>query len=199
MCGSLIDSVSSGTIIYGVGIILILSGKPEYLWLGSLILIIGTMQFVDALLWIMKQHNMSTEFVSRYLIILILVLEPIVAYLGYVYFYKRRMPLFEVVLFIYTICSMYSWITLCDDTTITQDGYLKWCGINILFIIKVLFLLVLLFPILFFPNMLQKILCITILSGTWLYNLNHEAFGSRWCYSVVVYSIMALGVFLLYP
>jgi len=199
MCGSLIDSVSSGTIIYGVGIILILSGKPKYLWLGSLILIIGTMQFVDALLWIMKQHNMSTEFVSRYLIILILVLEPIVAYLGYVYFYKRRMPLFEVVLFIYTICSMYSWITLCDDTTITQDGYLKWCGINILFIIKVLFLLVLLFPILFFPNMLQKILCITILSGTWLYNLNHEAFGSRWCYSVVVYSIMALGVFLLYP
>lgn len=199
MCGSIIDSVSSGTIIYGVGIILLLSRKPEYLWLGSFILIIGTMQFVDALLWIMKQHNMSTDFVSRYLIILVLVLEPIVAYLGYVYFYKQRMPLFEVVLFIYTICSIYSWTRICDDTTITQDGYLKWCGFDILFIIKVLFLLILLFPMLFFPNMLQKTLCITILSGTWLYNLNHEAFGSRWCYSTVVYSIMALGAFLLYP
>ena len=81
MCGSVVDSVSAGTIIYGVGIILILSGKPEYLWLGSFILIIGTMQFVDALLWIMKQHNMSTDFVSRYLIVLILVYHSLLLHL----------------------------------------------------------------------------------------------------------------------
>jgi hypothetical protein len=199
MCGSVVDSVSAGTIIYGVGIILILSGKPEYLWLGSFILIIGTMQFVDALLWIMKQHNMSTDFVSRYLIVLILVLEPIIAYLGYVYFYKQRIPLFEIVLFTYTVSSIYIWTTICDETTITQDGYLKWCGVDILFINKVIFLFILLFPILFFPNMLQKVLCIGIITGTWLYNLNHEAFGSRWCYSTVAYSIMVLGTFLLYP
>lgn len=196
MCGSLIDSLSSGIIIWGIGLVFILSQKPEYLWLGSVIITIGAMQFIDAILWIQKEQNISTDFVSRYGIPFVLALEPIAAYLGYVYFYKQRMPLFEIILVVYTLIFGYIWITHCDDTTITRDGYLKWCDFNLIHMNKLAYLLILIFPILFFPNMLHKVLFLSLIVSSWIYNFNHEAFGSRWCYSTVVYAVAALGVFL---
>jgi hypothetical protein len=197
MCGSLIDSLSAGIIICGTGLIFILSQKPEYIWLGSLICAIGAMQFIDAILWIQKEQNISTDFVSHYVTILILILQPIVSYLGYVYFYKKRMPLFEAILVPYVICSVYVWSITCKDTTITSDGYLKWCDFNMLSVTKLGYILIVIFPMLFFPNMLQRVLFLLAITGTWIYNYNHEAFGSRWCYSTILYAVLALGAFLI--
>jgi len=196
MCGSIADSLSAGAIIYGVGIYFILTGKPEYIWLGSFMIITGTIQFVDAAIWTLKYYNLSTDFVSRYCTITVLLLEPIVAYLGYVFFYKKRMIPFEIILLIFVLRNLYIFITSCDETTVTKDGYLKWCGFDIQFINKVAWLLVLIFPLLFFPNVLHMGLIIAILGGTWLYNVNHEAWGSRGCHSTVLYAIAALGLLL---
>jgi hypothetical protein len=196
MCGSIIDSVASGTIICGTGAFFILSGKAEYIWLGSLIIIIGTMQFVDALIWLLKAQHISTQFISKYGIILVLMLELIISYLGYVFYYKKRVPIFEIALSIYIIMMGYIWISMCEDTTITSDGYLKWCGVNIAPILKVSFIVFLMIPVLFFPVLEQKLLFLSLIGAIWVYNYNHEAFGSRWCYSTVIYAVLALGLFL---
>jgi len=196
MCGSTIDSVTAGTIICGVGAFFILSGKAEYIWLGSAVFIIGTMQFIDALIWILKAQNISTKFVSKYGVILILMLELIIAYLGYVFYYKKRIELYEIALLLFIIVSGNEWISLCKDTIVTNDGYLKWCNINIPSSFKVLFITFLLIPMLFFPILEHRLLALGMIVGTWLYNYNHEAFGSRWCYGTVLYAIMALGLFL---
>jgi hypothetical protein len=109
MCGSTIDSVTAGTIICGTGAFFILSGKAEYIWLGSAIFIIGTMQFIDALIWILKAQNISTKFVSKYGVILILMLELIIAYLGYVFYYKKRIELYEIALLLFIIVLRVGW------------------------------------------------------------------------------------------
>ena len=199
MCGSIIDSVASGTIICGTGVFFILSGKAEYIWLGSLIIIIGTMQFVDALIWLLKAQDISTQFISKYGIILVLMLELIVSYLGYVFYYKKRVPIFEILLFVYIILMGCLWLLICEDTTITSDGYLKWCGVNIGPITKSSFILILMSPMLFFPILEQRLLFLSLIGATWVYNYNHEAFGSRWCYSTVMYAVLALGLFLCKP
>ena len=199
MCGSTTDSIIAGSIICGVAATFVFSDKREYIWLGSLLFVVGTIQFMDALLWTFKSRGISTDFITRYGIITILLLEPIVAYLGYVYYYgpSGRMPIYEVILALAIIAGAYLWITTCKETTTTKDGYLKWCNFDFIAFLKITFLVLLLFPLLFFPNLLQKIVLLTLTAGTWLYNFNHEAFGSRWCYSSVAYSIAGLLIFLL--
>jgi hypothetical protein len=198
MCSSILDSIVAGLIIYGVAALFVISGKAEYIWLGSLLFAIGSMQFVDAIIWFFKQNDISTEFITRYGVITVLLAELLVAYGGYVYYYgqKARIPIYEILLALTVIIYGIIWITMCKETTVTKDGYLKWCNVEFIAFLKITFLAMLLFPMLFFPNLLQKVVLFTLIGGTWLYNFNHEAFGSRWCYSSVVYSIAGLLIFL---
>lgn len=196
MCGSFYDSVCAGAVIYGAATLFLFSGLKEYIWLGSFLLVIGTIQVLDALLWTFRHLGVSTDWIARYGIITTVLLEPIVAYMGYVYYSGKRMPIYEGILLLSVMAMAIMWIPNCEETTITKDGFLKWCNMNVLDICKIMLLFLILFPFLFFPNLLQKILLITFTSATWIYNFNHEAFGSRWCYSSVLYSIVAMCVYL---
>ena len=198
MCGSIRDSIIAGSIIYGVAAIFVLSNKAEYIWLGSLLFVIGTIQIMDALIWAFKQFDISTDWISRYAILTILLLEPVVAYLGYLYYYGKvaRLPIYEISLAVFILISVYNWIAYCEDTSITRDGYLKWCGVDLPPFFKIGFLILLGIPMLFFPNLLQKLLIFVSAFGTWMYNFNHEAFGSRWCYSSILYVTAALIAYL---
>jgi len=196
MCGSIYDSIRAGTVIYGAAALFLFSGSKEYIWLGSVLLVVGTIQVFDAILWAFRQLNIPTDSIVRYGIITILMLEPLIVYGGYVYYSGKRMPIYEGILLLSVAAMTTTWILNCEETTVTKDGYLKWCNMNAPNIYKILLLFLLLFPFFFFPNILQKVFLITLTTGTWLYNYNHEAFGSRWCYSSVIYSLVAVVIFL---
>ena len=186
MCGSIRDSVLAGSIIYGTAAAFVLTRKPEFIWLGSTLFVIGTIQLLDAAIWFFESSA-----IARYGILSVLMLEPFIAYMGYVYYYKNRLPLYELAYALFAIISIYTWIIECEDTTITKDGYLKWCDYDMTPLAKWSFMLLLLFPFLYFPDINHKILLLTTTLAAWAYNYNHEAFGSRWCYSTVIYCILA--------
>jgi hypothetical protein len=184
MCKTIQDSVLSGTLSYLTGAVLIATGKPKYIWLGTFLLIIGTMQWVDTVIWTLKHRGMPTVEFSRYAVISILVLQPLVGYLGYVYYSGHRLPLYEIAYALAAPYIVYSWIKDCKETTITADGYLKWCDITYKSLLnKTIFFALLAAPFLYFPD---RFISITMMIGAlflWLNNINHEAFGSRWCHS----------------
>lgn len=190
--------MESGTLSYFTGAVLISTGKPKYIWLGAFVLIVGTMQWVDATLWYMKENSIPTREFSKWAVVTVLVLEPLAAYLGYVYYFGKRMPLYEIVYLIVSASMLYRWFLECKETRVTSDGYLVWCDVPFKSIInKTIFIALLFFPFLFFPDILLRN---TIMVGAvilWLYNLNHEAFGSRWCHSFNILDIVILGRLLL--
>ena len=194
MCKTIQDSVESGTLSYLTGAILISTGKPKYIWLGAFVLIIGTMQFVDATIWYMKQNSIPTLEFSKWAVMSVLVLEPLAAYLGYVYYSGTRMILYEVAYLIVAAHMFYRWFLDCKETTVTDDGYLVWCGTPFKSIFyKTIFIVMLFFPFLFFPDVLLRNVIMLGAVILWLYNFNHEAFGSRWCHSFNVLDTIILG------
>ena len=194
MCKTIQDSLESGILSYLTGILLILTGKPKYIWLGAFVLIIGTMQWVDAALWYMKQNNIPTLEFSKWAVITVLVLEPLAAYLGYVYYYGERMPLYEIAYVLVASSMFYRWFSDCKETTVTADGYLKWCDLRFENIFnKSIFLFMLFFPFTFFPDILLRNVLMVGAVILWLYNLNHEAFGSRWCHSFNILDTIILA------
>ena len=192
MCGTIQESIIAGLIINGTALALILTQRPKDIWLGCFLFVIGLMQWADAALWYQKSEGISTDFVSRYAIPTILALEPLVAYAGYVLYYKKRMPVIEIIYAAALLHFMVMWIMTCADTTITTDGFLKWCDYDMSSISKIAYLAMLVFPFLFYPDPVTRGLIILCLIVPWLYNFNHEAFGSRWCHSVEISCILLL-------
>lgn len=194
MCKSIQDSILSLGLSYFTGAVLIATGKPKYIWLGAFVLIIGSMQGVDTVIWYMKNHSIPTKEFTKYAVFIVLALEPLVAYLGYIYYSGNRMPLFEIAYMLFFTFMAFTWFKNCKETTVTADGYLKWCDITFKSLFNRTFYMCLLFyPFIYFPDiLLRNVLMISCL-GLWLYNLNHEAFGSRWCYSFGLLDGIILG------
>lgn len=194
MCKTIQDSLESGILSYLTGGILILTGKPKYIWLGAFVLIIGTMQFVDATIWYMKQNKIPTLEFSKWAVMSVLVLEPLVAYLGYVYYFGQRMPLYEIVYVIVAANMFYRWFSDCKETSVSTDGYLIWCDMPFKSQFnKTIFIVMLFFPFIFFPDILLRNVLMAGAVILWLYNFNHEAFGSRWCHSFNILDMIILG------
>jgi len=194
MCKTIQDSILSGTLSYLTGAVLLATGKPKYIWLGAFVLVIGTMQWVDATIWYMKDHSIPTKEFTKYAVVSVLLLEPLAAYLGYIYYSGNRMPLYELAYIVFFISITYTWQKNCKETTVTADGYLKWCDITFKGVLnKTFFIGLLFFPFLWFPDVfLRNVLMVSALV-LWLYNINHEAFGSRWCYSFGLLDGIILG------
>ena len=128
MCKTVEDSVQSGLLSYVTGAFLIAKGGA-YAWLGAFVITVGSMQWVDAFLWTLKQHSMPTKEVSKFGVLAILLLEPLVAYLGSLYFVPRNL-VYELAYGGIMLYFSYVWIKNCEETTITKDGYLKWCDLD---------------------------------------------------------------------
>ena len=77
----------------------------------------------------------------------------------------------------------YGWTSRCRETTVASDGYLKWCDFSFTPLDKSIHIVFVLFPLLYFPDTLLKILIIGSICITWLYNFSRESFGSGWCYT----------------
>jgi hypothetical protein len=103
---------------------------------------------------------------------------------------NNRFPWFELILVSFIVYGSYNWINDCNNTTITDTGYLKWCDMELATFTKFVYLCLMLFPLLFFPNNYIKFTIFFTTIVSWLYNLNKPAFGSKWCYQSNIISII---------
>lgn len=199
MCKSIEDSIFSGSLSYFTGMALISTRKPSYIWIGVFIIAVGTMQWVDATIWYRKAHGLSVENIGRIAIPVVLALEAISAYLGYVYFYGKRMILYEIILIGVIVYLVQNYYFKCKDIPIGNDGYLTWCGKSVQdsniytrTFFRLLFILILFFPFFFHPDIILKYILFAISFILWAYTIQFDSFGSRWCYSFFVLDIFIL-------
>lgn len=156
-------------------------------FVSSILSLIGFMQIIDTILWYsIKTKNLAlNKIVSTYLIPFVFSIQM----LGIYYSSSWKNKYFELC-FIFLI-SLLIWIKQCKITTISKDGYLKWCDLKIIDIIKLIYILIITLPILKgLPNGFDKDIILLSIFITFIYNYNNEAFGSKWCYSANVMSIL---------
>jgi hypothetical protein len=192
MCKTIEDSIFSGTLSYLTGGLLLATRKPKYIWLGAFILVVGTMQWVDAGLWYSIQHNIPTRALSLS-VVAVLVGEILAAYGGYVYYTGRRMPLYEIIMIPFVLSTTYSWFKYSTETTVTKDGYLMWGNYEISSFGKILFLFLIAFPFVFYPDDFIKYALFGVMVPIFIYTFHSKEFGSRWCQSFFVFDILVLG------
>lgn len=186
MCRTIESSLFTFLLTLTVGCYL-LGSKP---YLAKILFLLGSMQLIDAILWysIYTKNLSLNKLVSKYCIPLVLSLQLIIGY----YSSSWRNHIFEFFLLLQVlIFSM--WYQDCTITTIAKDGYLKWCDFIIKDIHKILYLILIIFPIYNgLPDGFDKDIVLSSIIITFIYNHNNEAFGSKWCYSVNIISIFVL-------
>ena len=192
MCKSIEDSIFSGALSYLTGGLLLATGKPKYIWLGAFVLIVGTMQWVDARLWYSIKHNIPTRPLAL-AVTAVLVAEILAAYGGYMYYTGKRMPLYEIVMIPYVLLLGYSWFKYAGETIVTKDEYLMWGNYEISSFGKFVFLFLITFPFVFYPDDFIKYALFVILIPIFIYTFNQKEFGSRWCQSFFAFDILVLG------
>ena len=193
MCRTFEDSVTAGLVSTLTSLVLFSTKKPAYIWLGAFILITGSTQWVDAYAWHVGAATPAAATAIRYGTGLILAVEPLFSYGGYVYATQNRFsPIYEVSLVVFLVLLYLYWITLCEKTPISSEGFLKWCDSSPSFLVKATFLFFLLTPFFWFPDIYLRAFIVILCTSGFLYSLTKEAFGSHWCYSVNSLSALAL-------
>ena len=192
MCKTIQDSIFSGSLSYLTGGLLLATGKPKYMWLGAFVLIVGTMQWVDTALWYSIQHNIPTRPLAL-AVAAVLVAEILAAYGGFVYYTGKRMPLYEMVMIPYVLVLVYNWYKYATETIVTKNGYLMWGNYEFSSLEKIIFLLLIAVPFLFYPDDFIKYALFVTMIPVFIYTFNQKEFGSRWCQSFFAFDILVLG------
>lgn len=182
------------------------SPGPQTYFLALLLTTVASIQLIDAVIWYSINHNLPA--VNRYASIFfyptILSFEILLSYYGVKHFFGWSNRFYEVLLWLFVIIICTSWVQKCIQYgTITtadkdKDGFLVWCQkTKYTHVGKLLFLTGLLFPILMgFPNGMLKLVILTIPTISFIINYTNVAFGSRWCWSSNILSIIILAIIL---
>jgi hypothetical protein len=195
MCRSFSESLTSGLITTLTSLVFLATKKPAYVWLGSWLFVAGSMQYVDAYAWA-NGIEASQTFI-QYGTGLILPLELVASYAGYVYTTRDRFPLiYELSLAAYIASMMYNWFTTECKTTIAEDGFLHWCGYRADSPARLLFFFFLIFPFFWFPDRILGTAIITGSTYTFIQNIDKQSFTASWCHSANLLSAFTLLRFL---
>jgi hypothetical protein len=156
------------------------------------------MQISDAFIWYRRQNGLSSKFIVKHVVPFILSCELLAAYLGYVYYSGKRLSLlYEIPLVTFILLLTFFWHLLCHNENVGEDGYLQWCGKEsptpFLFSLRSIFLLLLFYPSMYFPDLFMKIIVCGGGLVLWLQLLNSSSFGSRWCHSFYVIDLAILA------
>lgn len=203
MCKTIGDSIFSGSLSYLTGGLLLAAGEPEYIWAGAFILAVGTMQWVDAMIWYNKSQGASSVIWSQLGVPTVLVLELITGYFGYVYYSHKRIVLYEPLLAFMVLSILFTFYTNCDESSIDTSGYLIWCGKKNIkpqpyrIFERTLIMLCLVFPFFFYPHGIIKYGIILASFGLWVDTVMYDSFGSRWCHSFFAVDMIVLAKLLI--
>jgi hypothetical protein len=199
MCRTIEDSILSGSLSYVTGGVLLATGQPKYIWAGMMVLAVGTMQWVDAMIWYRKSRGESSVGWSQIAVPTVLSLEIIVGYLGYIYYFQKRMPAYEPIVVLMVLGIFYLFQRDCQESSIDKDGYLVWCGAQSVtqnYIARMAertaIMFFIFFPFFFFPDAGFKWLILGTGLGLWLYTVLSDSFGARWCQSFFIVDIVIL-------
>jgi hypothetical protein len=195
MCRSFSESLTSGLITTLTSLVFLATKKSAYVWLGSWLFVIGLTQYLDAYVW--ANGVKASQLVIQYATSLILPLELVVSYGGYVYATHNRFPLiYEISLAVYVLLMMYNWFTGKCRTTIAEDGFLHWCGYRADSPARLLFFFFLIFPFFWFPDRILGTAIITGSTYTFIQNIDKQSFTASWCHSANLLSAFTLLRFL---
>lgn len=198
MCQDVQSSLAAGGISWLTAAILWSSGSLKWQWLAAFIASFSTVQFVDAGVWAAGPSSATALVLVRYVLPLVLASEPLVNYWGFRRALKRRLPWFEIFLGVFCVYLVANWMLTCGQpTTVTRDGWLKWCDADSTAIGKLAFLVALAVPFLYFPDPVMRAIILGGGTLAWALNFHREAWGSRWCHFSNALSVISLGVFIL--
>ena len=180
--------------------------SPEFKYVSIFIATFATIQLLDALLWWAintKQYSLNI-FVSKFIVIIILLSEIIVAYYGAKYILGWNNFYFEVIIWIFVIAILFDWIVNCNKETIVygEDKYLLWCDKPLNNsnnnIGKTIFLILVLTPAIFALKDIYLLMTVVGISViTFLLNFSYANFGARWCWSANIMSITTVVYYLI--
>lgn len=176
------------------------SSLPHHRYMVVWVMTFASIQLVDALLWhaVTWGRREMNHIVSTYLIVAILAAEVIVSYYAATIFLGWSNRLYEVILWIFTVLMIGEWIKDCTFTTVNGDGYLKWCNLAWSFYGRLLLFAFLFYPLLrAFPNCLLKWVIVSTGLLTFVMNFRDSAFGTKWCWSANIISIISPVVVML--
>lgn len=145
------------------------------------IILIGIMQFIDAILWVSIYYNLKSlnELVSTYILPIVFAVQIV----GVYYFSGYRNKWFEIGI-VCLLLTAPKWFILCNATSRDPNGYLQWCNFDIELPARCLYLFFLTFPILQTTmDPFDKLVILVSMWSMFLVNFSHGSFGSRWCWS----------------
>lgn len=177
----------------------------DVVFAALLIFTVSLIQLIDSGIWwsLNNKNNELNNILSRYAIPIVLSLELLVSYFGTKYIFGWNSRYFEYALTIFVSYILIVWIfKYCsgdknrDSHTIPYtDGYLYWCGVNLYPIVRVLFILFLLLPIIIgIPSkyIIVKYIITLPIIVSFIMNYLNITFGARWCWSSNITSVLLL-------
>jgi hypothetical protein len=177
--------------------------KTKEVYFASIfIFTFSLIQLVDAGLWWSIAHNnrLLNTIISRYATILVLSSELLVSYFGVKYIFGWSNQYYEYGLATFVAGMLGAWIFKhCNNanayTLPHTDGYLHWCGVELNNVLRILFMIFLLSPIVIgMPsNSIVKWLITAPIMATFCINYMNLTFGSRWCWSSNITSALLLA------
>lgn len=202
MCKSFETSIS--TFVFSlicVAASVTLCKTKEVYFASIFIFTFSLIQIVDAGLWwsISHKNRLLNTLLSRYAIPVVLVSELLVSYFGVKHMFGWSNRYYEYALATFVTGMLGTWIfKYCADanayTLPYNDGYLHWCGVEINNVIRVLFIIFALSPIVIGINhVIIKCLIVAPIMATFFMNFMHTTFGSRWCWSSNIISALLLA------
>ena len=203
MCKSVETSISTFvfSLICVVASVTLCKTKEVY-FASIFILTFSLIQIVDAGLWwsISHKNRLLNTLLSRYAIPVVLASELLVSYFGVKYIFGWSNQYYECGLATFMTGMLGAWIFKhCNNanahTLPHNDGYLHWCGVELNDVIRILFIIFLLSPIVIgMPsNNIVKWLIVAPIMATFCINYMNPTFGSRWCWSSNITSAVLLA------
>lgn len=218
MCYSVEASLTAWVISYAIAIYLFYRNQNYDRWNAAFIISFSTIQLIEAGLWLTNPKNPNNSDINGMLtkiLLIVLLCQPLVqSFMGYkntesdILFY---MSIVFLLILVYGFLKITSNASLeghgvTFNSSVGENGHLVWErndtkeSQNELFLgpnwIVWLYLLGLFLPLLFMKEY-RGLPLLAVGLGTFYYNTkysNTKEFGSMWCYSAVIYSIVALFV-----
>ena len=199
MCKSFETSIS--TFVFSIACVaasVIMCKTKEVYFASIFILTFSLIQIIDAGLWwsISHKNRSLNTILSRYAIPIVLASELLVSYFGVKYMFGWSNRCYEFGLATFVIGMLGTWtFKYCNNNTLPyNDGYLHWCGVEINDVIRVLFIMFLLSPIVIGINdVIVKCLLTVPIIATFFMNFMNLTFGSRWCWASNITSALLLA------
>jgi len=175
----------------------------EVYFASTFILTFSLIQLIDAGMWwsIAHENKSLNHALSRYAIPFVLASELLVSYFGVKHAFGWSNQYYELGLAIFVTGMFGTWTCkYCNDanahTLPYKDGYLHWCGVEIHKVIRSLFIIFLLSPIVVgmpSKHVILKCLITVPIVATFFMNFMKPTFGSRWCWSSNITSALLLA------